>query len=158
LTGVATDGSRVWMTNRVPYSQSQNIIYSFNTDGSSRQNGRLGLTGAAGTDFKDIAIDPSTSTLYVSSGGVRSVIKVNYDSGGLKTESQQLYFAGQNLSPAGIAVDNNGNLLMVNQGSTHTVIKFGKDGNKVLEFNSTGKNSSGPVATMLDVAYDHNNG
>jgi len=159
LTGVATDGSRVWFTNRIPYGQAQNLVYSFDTTGAARQNARLGLTGATGTDFKDIAVDPSTSTIYISSGGVKSVIKASYDATGIKSESQQLCFAGGNLSPAGICVDNFGNLIMTNQGATHTIMKFGKDGAKVLEFNTTGKNAAGPVTSaIIDVAYDHNNG
>ncbi len=159
LNGVAMDGSRVWIINRIPYAQSKNNIYSFDSSSSGRLDGKAGLTGAEGTDFRDVAIDPSTSTLYISSGGVRSVIKVNYNSSGIRNDTQQLYFAGANLNPAGICVDNFGNLMVTNAGANPpTITKYGKEGTKALEFNTKGKNSTGPTATGIgDVAYDSNN-
>ncbi|MBC7473665.1 MAG: hypothetical protein H7263_05195, partial [Candidatus Sericytochromatia bacterium] len=94
LAGVATDGARVFTANRIPYAQSQNNVYSFNTSGDGRQNSKLGLTGASGTDFQDIAIDTTNHILYIASNGTSSVIKVSYDTNGTNINTQQIYFSG----------------------------------------------------------------
>jgi hypothetical protein len=160
LTGIASDGSRIWVTNRIPYSQQNYSIYSFDMEGTGRLNGSLGLTGAAGTNFTDITIDPSTSNLYVASLGVRSVIKAPYDSNGVNKSAQELYFAGSNKSTGGVTVDDNGNLLYTDASSaTPTIRKLSATKELLLEFNSKGKNGSGPsVSAIGDIAYDARNG
>lgn len=161
LNGVASDGSRVWTINRIPYAQSQNNTYSFSTEGTGRLNNRLGLSGDAGTNFQDMAIDPTSNSIYVASAGTQSVIKVNYDAGAIKADTQQLYFTGATkILPAGIAVDNAGNLFVTNAAtSPATILRFGKNGTKAQEFNSNGKNGTGPnVSAIDDIAFDQNNG
>ncbi|MFN4150436.1 MAG: hypothetical protein ACK4IX_05795, partial [Candidatus Sericytochromatia bacterium] len=160
LTGIASDGSRIWVTNRIPYSQQNYSIYSFDMEGTGRLNGSLGLTGAAGTNFTDIAIDPSTSNVYVASLGVRSIIKAPYDSSGVNKSAQELYFAGSNKSPGGVTIDDNGNLLYTDASTSPPIIrKLSSTKEVLLEFNSKGKNGSGPsVSAIGDIAYDPRSG
>jgi uncharacterized protein YjdB len=160
LTGIASDGSRIWVTNRIPFSQQAYNIYSFDYSGTGRLNGSLGLTGSAGTDFTDIAIDPSTSNLYVVSKGVRSIIKAPYDTSGVNKSAQEFYFAGANRSPAGVTVDNNGNVFYTDASTNPPIIrKLSTTKELLLEFNSKGKNGSGPdVSAIGDIAYDPRNG
>jgi uncharacterized protein YjdB len=160
LTGIASDGSRIWVINKIPYSQQAYNIYSFDYNGTGRLNGSLGLTGSNGTYFTDIAIDPSTSNLYVASLGVRSIIKAPYDSSGVNKSAQEVYFAGANRSPAGVTVDDNGNVLYTDASTNPPIIrKLSATKELLLEFNSKGKNGTGPsVSTIGDIAYDPRNG
>lgn len=161
LNGVASDGSRVWTINRIPYAQAAYNMYSFSTAGSGRLNNKLGLTGDAGTNFQDIAIDPSSSALYIASSGSQSIIKVNYNSGAIDMNTQQIYFSGAiKINPAGICVDSSGNVLVTNAATNPaTILRFGKNGSKAQEFNTTGANGTGPtVAAVDDIAFDARNG
>lgn len=160
LTGIASDGSRIWVTNRIPYSQQAYNIYSFDYNGTGKISGSLGLTGSSGTDFIDLAIDPTNSKLYVVSKGVRSIIKAPYDSSGVNKSAQELYFAGANRSPAGVTVDDNGNVLYTDASTNPPIIrKLSTTKELLLEFNSKGKNGSGPsVSAIGDIAYDPRNG
>lgn len=155
ITAVVSDGSRVFITNRTRANQSANNIYSFDTAGGNRKNAGIGLS--SGTDLRDMAVDPSTKTLYVANG-LGYVTKLTYDDSGLvNAGGQQLYFIN-GVNPAGIGLDNYGNIFITNA-SNGTIIKYGKDGTKSLEFGTNGTNSTGPTATAIgDVAYDGNKG
>jgi hypothetical protein len=158
ITAVVSDGSRVFVTNRTRANQASNNIYSFDTAGQGRLNAGIGL--ASSTDLKDMAIDPTTKSLYVANG-LGYVTKVNYDgTGAVVASAQQIYFIN-NVNPAGICTDNFGNIYIVNTSTNPTTIsKYGKDGaDGGLTFNSKGTNSTGPeAASIYDVAYDGNKG
>jgi hypothetical protein len=66
LTGIASDGSRVFSISRYPYpnSNSGQNIFSFTVDGNNRVNARAGLATNSSTDFQDLAIDTSSKSLY----------------------------------------------------------------------------------------------
>lgn len=158
LTGVVSNGSRVWVANRTPYAQAKNNLYSFDITGNTRKNATIGLP--SGTDIRDMAIDSSNRSLYLANG-LGYVTKVNYDdSGTVDAAGQQIYFVN-NVNPSGIALDDLGNLFVVNIATNPaTIIKYNKDGTESLRFNSKGKNSTGPnnVTSVGDIAYDPKNG
>ena len=157
LTGCASDGSRVWIVNRLSAGQSANNIFSYTTSGEARQNARIGLTTAQ--EFYDISVYQADQAIYVASGGTSSVIKVNYNANGVRTDTQQLYFTGATpITPAGIGLDEGGNLL-VTDARKGTFIALSKTGTKAYEYTTKGKNGTGPEVSMIgDVAYDPRKG
>jgi hypothetical protein len=166
VSGIVSDGARVWIANRIPYAQSANNVYSFTVDGTGRTNSRVGATGQNGSIVKDMAIDPSSGNIYVADQAVRSISRYTYTADGKLTTptsgAPALYFGGGNRIPEGVCVDDSGNVLFTDSSTTPPVIrKYSKSGQELTNFiiNSTGNNSAGPVATKLgDLAYDPRNG
>lgn len=153
LSGIASDGGRIWVLNRYSYAQSQHNIYSFLADGSGRMNAKLGSTE---TNFEDMAISTSTKTLYISSIGLNSIIKVNYlDNGAIDTASQKTDFIST-VNPTGLCTDNNGNIYITDSSKNPPLIsKYDSSGTKLLEFNSKGKKNDGIEASELrDIGVD----
>lgn len=163
VTGIVSDSARVWVANRVPYAQAQYNIYSYTTSGSGRTNSRVGQS--SGSIIKDLAIDPSVNTIYVADQFVKSVSRYKYDSSGkLYTPTDDgitaLYFGGTNRIVEGLCLDDSGNIFFTDSSPTTPIVrKYSKTGVSLFDFNSTGKNGAGPVATKLgDIAFDGRNG
>ena len=159
LTGIVTDGDRMWFTNRTPYAQVKNNLYSFDSAGNNRVDSAVGLINS-GTNLKDMAIDPTSNTIYVADGQLGNIIKLTYNAGTIT--DQQMYFI-PNVKPAGLCIDDLGNLLVVSNAATANqvpIIKYGKNGTEALRFTTVGKNNLGPsgVSSVGDVAYDPRNG
>ena len=155
LTGIVTDGNKVWVAAKNPYAQAKTNIYSFNVDGAARKDSIYGISSA---NIKDMAIDPSIKTIYVADGN--NLGKFNYGADGAITDQANFFVAG--INPSGIAIDDLGNIFAVSNAATANIvpiIKYGKTGIEVLRFTTKGKNQAGPtVSAVGDIAYDPNLG
>src|SRR5690606_19527024 len=82
-----------------------------------------------------------------------------YTSTGIDLNTQQLKFI-HSISPEGLTVDNFGNLYVINTATNPVTIgKYNSNGIKQTEFNTKGKNSTGPIASEVrDVAFDPREG
>lgn len=165
LTSIVTDGDRMWFTSIISHLHN---LYSFDSAGNNRVDSQVGLINQVGyfsTNPTDMAIDPSSNTIYVADGlrldgQLGNIIKLTYNAGTITDQNMDFI---SSVKPAGLCIDDLGNILVVSNATTTNqvpIIKYSKNGTEVLRFTTAGKNSAGPsgVSSVGDIAYDPRNG
>lgn len=155
LTGLAIDGSgNIWVSSLKVVTLDSNTkknIYKFTSTGQ-KIDYFLFPTGTTNCEINDIAVDRINNTLYIADAMIGAVGK--YVQG---SEGNPNFTGSTPMNPAGVAIDNDGNLFVSNA-TTGEIMKFSSSGELLLKFNGKGISETGYLFSGIgDLAIDPRN-